>query len=143
MKTLHILALLVGFALFAPGASVAQEAESQTGWTAEANVAGVLGLPIMPGLAELTDETILFDKPEGRLLEAQLVTETAAPEMKAADIEAWYQQALLANGWSEKPSDMGGARKYVRRGEVLHINIVETGSQLTLTLSLAPSQQAY
>jgi len=70
------------------------------------------------------------------------VTETAAPEMKAADIEAWYQQALLANGWSEKPSDMGGARKYVRRGEVLHINIVETGSQLTLTLSLAPSQQA-
>jgi hypothetical protein len=142
MKTHHILAVFVGLALYGPDLSIAQEAESQTDWVAEDNVAGVLGLPVMPGLRERTDETILFDKPEGRLLEAQLVPATAAPAMEADDIAAWYRQALLSNGWSAQPSDSEGVHLYVRRGESLHINIVKTDSQLTLNLSLAPSPQA-
>jgi hypothetical protein len=76
-------------------------------------------VPLMAGLTELPDETLIFDKPEGRIVETAAVTDRTGPS--AADIEAFYAQTLPHLGWRQVAKG-----QYLRQNEVLRLD-VETG----------------
>ncbi len=52
-------------------------------------------VPVMPGLRELTDEAVNFDKPEGRIISATAVSDTVAP----VAIKNFYGETLPQLGW--------------------------------------------
>ena len=97
-------------------------------------VAGIDGVPIMPGLSEQVDETVVFDKPEGRLVDALAISE-ASP----ADIIAWYGTALAEAGWSPLGPDIADRLLVQRDGEVLHIRVRDDEAEgVDVHFSLAP-----
>lgn len=53
-------------------------------------------VPVMEGLRELPDESINFDKPEGRIVTATAVSDHLKPEK----IRAFYDQTLPQLGWA-------------------------------------------
>lgn len=55
-------------------------------------------VPVMPGLRELPDESLNFDKPEGRIMSVTAVSETIKP----AAIQNFYAQTLPQLGWSSQ-----------------------------------------
>jgi len=92
-------------------------------------VAGIEGVFLMPGLQEQEGEAVVFDKPGGRIIEAQ-----AQGMVTARAVDVWYAQSLKANGW--KRSKLSG--QYFKDGEMLRLAIQENGTGVTLRFSLAP-----
>jgi len=85
-------------------------------------------LPLMPGLHELTDEAIVFEYPEGRLVKV-----AARGSMTAEAVHDYYAAALPEFGWAEVARD-----KYRRDGERLWLEVSRRASQLTVRFSIAP-----
>ena len=114
---LHCCLLVSAFALFAA-----------TVEAAEGYLAGIPDLPLMPGLQEVPDSGLVFDKPEGRIVEAY-----AAGETTPQAVAAFYDQTLPQLGWRrEKPGS------YLREGERLSLD-VESGAQgVTVLFRLFP-----
>ncbi len=75
---------------------------------------GIEDFPLMPGLSELPDATLIFDSPSGRFLEAYAVGKLAD-----IDLQQFYGASLPQLGWQET-----GASTYQREGEALEIIIV-------------------
>lgn len=69
-------------------------------------------IPLMPGLYELADETVVFDKPEGRIVETAAVSETE----NINKIKEFYDSTLPQLGWERL-----GSSDYIRQEEVLHM----------------------
>lgn len=67
-------------------------------------------VPLMPGLAEVADSRMTFDKEEGSIVET--VLEGAVPRDKAQD---YYAKALVGLGWALTESR--GSRQIYRRGD--------------------------
>ena len=79
-------------------------------------------IPLMPGLYELTDKAMVFDKPEGRIVESAAVSETE----NAIQIRAFYNSALPQLGWVRQGDD-----SYIRGDEVLRLG-TDSGPVLTV-----------
>jgi len=78
-------------------------------------------LPIAPGLAERPDEALVFDKPDGRIVE---VVATGVTPM--AEVEEFYKQVLPALGWAlslETRNERGMELSFEREGEALRLAI--------------------
>ncbi len=71
-------------------------------------------VPVMPGLRELPDESLNFDKPEGRIMAVTAVSETVKPET----IRGFYGQTLPQLGWIRQPDG-----SFLRDQERLKLNI--------------------
>ena len=111
-----LLAFLAVLAPAAPGGA------QDVGYVAE-----IPDLPLMPGLRELSDAGVVFDKPSGRIVEAY-----AQGEVTRQAVLAFYGQSLPQLGW--RPSGDG----YTREGETLLIEVVEGAEPLTLRFVLRP-----
>lgn len=85
-------------------------------------------LPVMPGLAEMPDAGVRFDKPEGRIVEVY-----AQGEARAEEVLAFYRQALPQLGWTA-----AGPKRFRREGEVLDLGVEAQGGVVTLRCSLHP-----
>ncbi len=86
-------------------------------------------LPLMPGLAEVTDAAMAFDSAAGRIVEAR-----ATGAIGASLVEAFYAKALPQLGW-EKQTDGG----YVRGDERLGLEIIPaTGNMVTVSFRVKP-----
>jgi hypothetical protein len=95
---------------------------------ADAFVPGTEDVPLMPGLAPVAGSSVVFDKPEGRIVEVQAagkVTRTAA--------RAFYDASLPRLGWSA-----AGADAWRREGEVLRLDYREERGLLTVGFTLSP-----
>jgi hypothetical protein len=93
-------------------------------------LSGAEDLPLMPGLVEVPGESVTFDTPEGRLIEA-----LAEGAVTVAAVESFYDQTLPQLGWS-----VAGPRQYLREGEYLHIEFSEEGEgRLGVRFSLSPA----
>ena len=57
----------------------------------------IADVPVMPGLSEIYNEGFVFDKAEGRLVEARAIVRNA--ELKASDIRGFYEEILPRLGW--------------------------------------------
>lgn len=96
-------ALALAFLLAVPSGSDARAA---------AFLDGFEDLPLMPGLSQQADRTILFDSPYGRVVEAY-----AAGRITAADVVDFYHATLPQLGWRREAE-----RVFRREGEVLRID---------------------
>ena len=91
-------------------------------------VSEIPDLPLMPGLTELADAGIAFDKPSGRIVEAY-----ARGAVERAAVLAFYRESLPQLGWSPD-----GERRFAREGETLLIEVIDDAAPLTLRFSLRP-----
>ncbi len=91
-------------------------------------VAGVDDLPLMPGLEEMKESGLVFDKPSGRIVEAY-----AAGPVTSGEIMRFYEQTLPQLGWR---SDRRGG--YLREGERLQLTLTEASDKVTVQFRLHP-----
>lgn len=89
-------------------------------------------LPLMQGMYERTEESVIFDKPSGRFVE--LIT--AAPSLARSEVLEFYEDALPALGWTKKTP-----QEYVLEGEVIKINTQQLDKVLYVTFTLSPRQK--
>ncbi len=118
ISALVIALIFVGMASHSYAQETAQDAQVYF-------FSGVQDLPLMPGLVELPDQAVSFDKAEGRIAELYALTRGASQQ----DIEGFYEQALPQFGWQRiKPAT------YSRNGEILRL-IFEIGAASRLDAS--------
>lgn len=99
-------------------------------------VAGIEGVPLMPGLAELVDDTVVFDKPEGRIIDA-----SASGAVLLRDAYAYYQGALGETGWTPLLRKVVDGILVVRGGEVLHLRLRREDGETAVHFSLSPYEE--
>lgn len=87
-------------------------------------------VPIMAGLYELPDETVVFDKAEGRIVESAAASETE----NANQIKGFYDATLPQLGWQRL-----GPESYARDGEKLTLRLESRGNVQVLRLTLTPA----
>ncbi len=86
-------------------------------------------VPLMPGLTELTEYTVVFDKPEGRIIESVASIESLTPEA----IRTYYEASLPQLGWNRIGDDY-----FARQGEYLRMNFEEVEGQDFLKIIIMP-----
>jgi hypothetical protein len=91
-------------------------------------IAEVEDLPLMPGLAEVEDAGVIFDKPDGRIVQAY-----AQGEVAREAVLAFYHQTLPQLGW--RPT---GAATFRREGEALSLSFLDGGGALIVRFTLVP-----
>lgn len=91
-------------------------------------VAGTEDVPLMPGLKPLPNSDIVFDKPEGRIVEARAQGATTR-----AKVEAFYAASLPPLGWKASGTD-----RWLRDTEQLRLDFVETSGKLAVGFTLSP-----
>ena len=93
-------------------------------------------VPLMPGLTEHKDAAVVFDKPEGRIVEAE-----ASGRLSRADVLKFYAASLPQLGWRAK-----GEGHFLRDREELALNFTPnagTGgaaNSLTVRFTLSPDR---
>lgn len=90
-------------------------------------------LPVMPGLVELPDQGVVFDKPEGRIIEVVAALQAQPRE----DVRSYYDSVLPQLGWSRL--DEG---RYAREGEHLQVGFESNEGQQFLRIMVAPREGA-
>ena len=114
---LALVALVVVMALIATMAS-----------SDERFIAGLEDLPLMAGLHEAHDVTIVFDKPDGRIVEA-----TALGAVTVGEVQRFYLTTLPELGWVTV-----GNLRFVREGESLVLTLTEGDKGVRVRYSIAP-----
>ena len=85
-------------------------------------------IPLMPGLYELIEKTIVFDKPEGRIVESSAVSETE----NANKIKEFYDSILPQLGWAPQGDS------YIRQDEILRLSVDSGSSVSVLKITVSP-----
>lgn len=113
-------AFLMAFCLLAAPAA------AETGRYFEA----LYDVPVMPGLEELPDQAMLFDKPDGRIASVVAATKT----VKEADIRRFYEDTLSQMGWRK-----ASGNQYVRGGDRLSMEIAVRPPLTVVHFTLEPA----
>jgi hypothetical protein len=120
------LVLVLLFILSAAGAGALPDV-ARAGEDA-AYVSGIQDLPLMPGLAEVQDAGVVFDKPSGRIVEAY-----AEGAVSKAAVVQFYLNTLPQLGWRAKAESL-----YAREGENLGLNFLGGDGALIVRFTLQP-----
>jgi hypothetical protein len=91
-------------------------------------VAGTEDVPLMPGLVLIKGSDLVFDKPEGRIVEAQ--TQGA---LSRAKVQAFYASSLPQLGWKKI-----GVDQWRRDAERLKLDFRGEDGHLTVGFTLSP-----
>jgi len=86
-------------------------------------------VPLMEGLTELTDQTMEFDKPSGRIVEVY----ASYDSLSADQISSFYNQTLPLFGWQRL-----GDFSFVRKGEKLSFLFEDSDGQNFVRVTLLP-----
>lgn len=86
-------------------------------------------LPIMDGLHELPDQTVMFDKAEGRIIESVAAIDSHFDE----EVRSYYLKALPQLGWV--PHEAG---VYMRGSERLQMNFEQVEDERFLRVRISP-----
>ena len=95
---------------------------------ADSFVAGTEDVPLMPELQPVEGSGVTFDKPQGRIVEAQ-----ARGKVSRAAVHTFYAETLPQLGW--KPA---GAEAWQREGETLRLDFHGADGALTVGFTLSP-----
>ena len=85
-------------------------------------------IPLMEGLTERKDLAVSFDKPEGRIVEAQ-----AEGRLSAAAVAKFYAATLPQLGWRVQ-----GANHFMRESEELRLSINTVNQLVIVRFALSP-----
>lgn len=94
------------------------------------------GLPLMDGMTLDPGQSLLFDSPEGRVIEA-----VAHGPLSIPALTAFYRETLPMLGWQEQLSDNNedsAALHFSRAGEKLEMRFNRLADGTRLRLTLAP-----
>jgi len=91
-------------------------------------VAGTEDVPLMPGLKPITGSALVFDKPEGRIVEAQ-----AQGALSRAKVQSFYATSLPQLGWKKISAD-----QWQRDAERLTLDFRGEDGHLTVDFTLSP-----
>jgi hypothetical protein len=100
--------LFMAAAIFVTLPIAVQEGAAQEG---KEFIAGIEDLPVMPGLAEIADAGLIFDKPSGRIVEAY-----AQGEVGEQAVLDFYQETLPQLGWLSRRRGVDPASPRGRNG---------------------------
>jgi hypothetical protein len=87
-------------------------------------------VPVMPGLEELPDQAMLFDKPDGRIASVMAASKT----LREADIRRFYGETLSQMGWKKDAQN-----QYVRGSDRLSLEIVKRPPVTVVHFTLEPA----
>ncbi len=124
VAALLVVALVTGAGPVLPGGGIAQAADTF--------VEGFDELPLMPGLAVVHDQSLTFDQPAGRIVQA-----VARGSVTAEAVLRFYRETVPQLGWHRGR----GEDRYVRDGELLRVEILPARadrSVVTVRFSLSP-----
>jgi hypothetical protein len=98
-------------------------------WPARAQqfVPGTEDVPLMKELAPVKDSDIVFDKPEGRIIEA-----SARGKVTKAAVRSFYASTLPQLGWKVS------GESWTRETETLHLDFAGRDGDLWVTFTLLP-----
>ena len=96
--------------------------------SAEEFVAGTEDVPLMPGLSFVAGSDLVFDKPEGRIVEAQ-----AQGALARAKVQAFYDASLPQLGWKKI-----GVDHWQRDAERLKLDFRGQDGHLTVGFTISP-----
>jgi hypothetical protein len=116
-------AILVLCAALALGPAPRAGAEDAAGF-----VAGTEDIPLMPGLDNDESTLIVFDKPQGRIVEVE-----TRGKVTRAEVEKFYAQSLPELGWATD-----GKQRWRRDGEGLRLAFKGRDGDLRVAFSLTP-----
>ena len=91
----------------------------------------------MDGLTEQADSGVVFDKPDGRIVERY-----ASGPLTPESVKAFYSQTLPQLGWQPVAAKAARHLNFQREGESLDIEFKTVGSELVVRFSVAPEQPA-
>lgn len=91
-------------------------------------VAGTEDVPLMPGLVFVAGSDLVFDKPEGRIVEAQ-----AQGALSRAKVQAFYAASLPQLGWKKISLD-----HWQRDAERLQLDFRGQDGHLTVSFTISP-----
>lgn len=86
-------------------------------------------VPVMPGLTELEEFTLVFDKPEGRIIEMVARIDGASVH----DVRDYYRLSLPQLGWNRASQD-----NYLRGEEHLSLNFEREQNDSFLRMTVQP-----
>lgn len=88
-------------------------------------------LPLMPGMTEVTEESVVFDQPDGRVVQ---VGARAGSGVTGAQVAAFYSETLPQLGWQAE-----GNAGFVREKERLTIEYgAVMGGPLPVRFTIKP-----
>jgi len=96
--------------------------------SADEFVAGTEDVPLMPGLTFVAGSDLVFDKPEGRIVEAQ-----ARGALARANVQAFYATSLPPLGWKKI-----GVDRWQRDAERLKLDFSGQDGRLTVGFTISP-----
>lgn len=88
-------------------------------------------VPVMPGLQELKDQAMLFDKPDGRIASVVAASNT----LKPADVAGFYAETLPQLGWKKASEN-----QYVRGKDRLSMDVSQKAALTIVHFALAPAK---
>lgn len=88
-------------------------------------------IPLMEGLDEAADETVYFDTPAGRIVEAY-----AVGDVTKDSVLTYYKDSLPSLGWVRNAH---GA--YVREGESLTVSVKMEGNTALVRFAVSPDKK--
>lgn len=97
---------------------------------ADGFVPGTEDLPLMAGLESVAGSAVVFDKPEGRIVES-----TAHGKLTRYAVTRFYTQTLPQLGWQHVT---GTQATWIRAGERLRLDFRGPDGDLTVGFMIAP-----
>jgi hypothetical protein len=88
-------------------------------------------VPVMPGLEELPDQSMLFDKPDGRIATVVAGSSSLSPEK----VRQFYSETLPQMGWKKTKEN-----QYVRGKDRLELSIERKKTVTLVRFSLSPAR---
>jgi hypothetical protein len=104
-------------------------AAQDKGKSAEPFLKTMTDIPLMKGMIEVENDSIVFDKPSGRIVESAAKTR----ELNKEDIMEFYSRALPQLGWQKT-----GEGCYIRDGEKLNISVIAGPQNSTVRFMVTP-----
>ncbi|MCB9978875.1 MAG: hypothetical protein H6862_04650 [Rhodospirillales bacterium] len=111
-----------GFSSLAAGA--VERAESRSVF-----LSSIADIPLMPGFEEMEADLVLFDKPDGRIVEAYAL----GPSVTAEDVKVFYESVLPRFGWR-----LEGEGAFIRNTERITLEIAKTEEKTVIRYRISP-----
>jgi hypothetical protein len=86
-------------------------------------------IPLMPGMTEVEDEAVVFDKASGRIGESLAIAEN----LESSEISRFYSLTLPQMGWLETQEG-----SFVRQDERLRISVAAAQGQNLVRFMVTP-----
>jgi hypothetical protein len=96
-------------------------------------VAGTEDVPLMQGLVPVEAGAVVFDKPEGRIIEAQ-----ARGKLERGAVRDFYRSTLPQLGWKAL-----GVNAWRREAEMLRLEIGGRDGDVTVGFTLSPYKEPH